>query len=315
MLPLVGELAPPHRKATSMSIVVCGLALGMLVARVLSGIVANYTDWRNIYWVGFALQWTLLTLLFLFLPDYPSKNPDGLNYIHMLWTIAKLTVTKPALLQTCIIAFCMSAVFTSYWTTLSFLLSSAPYFYPPIVIGLFGLIGIFAICCGPVYSRFIMDKLVYHNSVVIGVALTMVGVSIGLSTGTFTVAGPILQAMLNDFGNQVSTIAMRTVIYRIDPKASNRINTAYMLAAFSGQLTGTAAGNRLYAQGGWRYSEGLSRKLLLCLPVLTPPPRNKVGLTRVASGLIRLCTPCHIGSRSEGDGLGWLGRGLGFLEG
>lgn len=51
MLPLVGDLAPPHRRASSLSIVVSGLALGMLIARLLSGILANFTSWRNIYWL------------------------------------------------------------------------------------------------------------------------------------------------------------------------------------------------------------------------------------------------------------------------
>ncbi|KAJ4423481.1 hypothetical protein N0V82_001806 [Gnomoniopsis sp. IMI 355080] len=48
MLPLVGDLAPPERRASSLSIVVSGFMLGILVARVLSGTVTNYTSWRNV---------------------------------------------------------------------------------------------------------------------------------------------------------------------------------------------------------------------------------------------------------------------------
>lgn len=47
MLPLVGDLAPPDKRGSSLSIVVSGFMLGILVARVLSGTVANYTSWRN----------------------------------------------------------------------------------------------------------------------------------------------------------------------------------------------------------------------------------------------------------------------------
>ena len=39
MLPLVGDYAPAHRKGSSLSIVVSGLMLGMLVASILLGIV------------------------------------------------------------------------------------------------------------------------------------------------------------------------------------------------------------------------------------------------------------------------------------
>lgn len=47
LLPLVGDLAPPNRRGSSLSICVSGFMLGILIARVLSGTVANYTSWRN----------------------------------------------------------------------------------------------------------------------------------------------------------------------------------------------------------------------------------------------------------------------------
>lgn len=56
MMQLVGGLAPAHRRATYLSIVVSGLLFGVLVARLLSGIVTQYTGWHNIYWVAFVLQ-------------------------------------------------------------------------------------------------------------------------------------------------------------------------------------------------------------------------------------------------------------------
>ena len=149
MLPLVGDLAPPHRRATALSIVVSGLLLGILIARVLSGVVTEYTSWRNIYWLAFGLQYLILILLWLFLPDYPSTNPDGLNYFKMLWTIVTMLFKHPVLVQACLVGFCTSTTFTSYWTTLTFLLAGPPYNFSPLYIGLFALIGVFAMCFGP----------------------------------------------------------------------------------------------------------------------------------------------------------------------
>jgi predicted MFS family arabinose efflux permease len=258
MLPLVGDLAPAKRRGTALSVVVSGLVLGMLVARVLSGVIANYTDWRNIYWFGFAVQWVIFGLLFAFMPDYPSKNPGGLNYFAMLWSIVHMLFTEPLLVQACLISFSISAVFTSYWTTLSFLLSSPPYSYSSVDIGLFGLIGIAVVTLGPVYSLFIIDKMVPLLSTLLGLVTEIAGVATGTFIGNFTIAGPIIQAITIDVGNQFAQIANRASIYTIQPKARNRVNTAYMLSAFIGQLTGTAVGNRLYAEGGWRYSGACS---------------------------------------------------------
>jgi predicted MFS family arabinose efflux permease len=270
LLPLVGDLSPPERRGSSLSIVVSGLSLGILVARLLGGILANYTDWRNIYWFGLGTQWLIFVLLYLFMPDYPSKNPDGLNYFKMLFTIFYLLVTQPLLLQASLVAFCSSAVFTSYWTTLSFLLSSPPFNYSSLVIGLFGLIGIVVILLAPVYGRLVLDRLVPLVSALMGLTFELAGLFVGTFTGSFTVAGPIVQAITIDVGAQFAQIANRASIYSILPEARNRVNTAFMVMAFAGQLTGTAVGNRLYAEGGWKYSGGCSSKsapsvTLICL--------------------------------------------------
>ncbi|OTA90391.1 hypothetical protein M434DRAFT_78029 [Hypoxylon sp. CO27-5] len=253
MLPLVGDLAPAHRRASSLSVVVSGLALGLLIARVLSGIVANFTSWRNIYWLAFGAQYLTLILLFFFLPDYPTKN-KGLNYFKVLWGMAVMVVTEPLLAQACIIGFFLSAAFTSFWTTLTFLLASPPYEYSSLEIGCFAFIGIVVVALAPVWSRLITDRFVFLFSVVLGLAFEFVGIVVSTFIGSFTVAGPIIHAIMMDSGANFTHTANRSNIYNLDPKARNRINTVYMVFAFGGQIMGTAVGNRLYAQGGWVWS-------------------------------------------------------------
>lgn len=127
------------------------------------------------------------------------------------------------------------------------------------VIGLFGLIGIVVILAAPVYSRLVIDKVVPLASAILGLSVELVGVVVGTFTGTFHVAGAVIQAVAIDLGGQFTQIRNRAAVYDIQPLARNRVNTAYMIAAFSGQLTGTAVGNRLYALGGWVYSGCCSR--------------------------------------------------------
>ncbi|KAI0455834.1 major facilitator superfamily domain-containing protein [Xylaria acuta] len=257
MLPLVGDLAPAHRRASSLSIVVSGLALGLLVARVLSGVVANFTAWRNIYWIALGAQYLTFILLFFTLPDYPAKN-KGLNYFKALWKMAALVVGEPLLIQACLIGFLISAAFTNFWTTLTFLLASPPYKYSSLEIGLFAFIGIAVISLAPVWSRLITDRFVFLFSSILGLSFELVGIVIGTFIGTSTVAGPIVQAIFMDTGSNFAHTANRSNIYSLDPKARNRVNTVYMVFCFAGQLTGTAAGNRLYAQGGWVWSGSMS---------------------------------------------------------
>ncbi|KAG7001997.1 hypothetical protein G7Y79_00030g065300 [Physcia stellaris] len=243
VLPLVGELAPAHRRATALSIVVSGLLLGILVARVLSGIVTNFTSWRNIYWLSCGLQYSIFGMLWLYMPDYPSTNPEGINYFRVLWSIVTLVFQEPVLVQACLTGGFTSMTFTSFWTTLTFLLSASPYNYSPLTIGLFALIGILGMCFGPPYSRFVIDKFVPLFSVIVGELICLVGVVVGTYSGQHSVGGPVIQAFLLDVGLQTAQIANRSAIYTIAPKARNRINTAFMVSIFAGQLTGTAVGN------------------------------------------------------------------------
>lgn len=114
MLPLVGDLAPPNKRATALSVVVSGMTLGILLARVLSGVLTNYTSWRVIYWIACGLQYLIFVLLWLFMPDYPSTNPGGLNYFKMLWSILVMLTKYPVLVQSCLLAFLTAATFTSF---------------------------------------------------------------------------------------------------------------------------------------------------------------------------------------------------------
>ncbi len=164
----------------------------------------------------------------------------------------------PVLVQACLVGFCTSTTFTSFWTTLTFLLAGEPYNFSPLYIGLFALIGIFSMCFGPPYSRFVIDRFVPLFSVINGELICITGISIGTYTGTFTLAGPVIQAFMTDFGLQTTQIANRTAIYAIEPKARNRVNTAFMVSVFIGQIVGTSVGNTLYAQGGWHKSGSAS---------------------------------------------------------
>ncbi|KAL4809845.1 major facilitator superfamily domain-containing protein [Aspergillus unguis] len=257
MLPLVGDLAPPARRATAISVVSSGLVLGLLFARLLSGIIAENSHWRNVYWLSLALQYFIFVLLYLFMPDYPSTNKD-ISCFRVLTSIAVMFTKHPVLVQATLMGFLCSSTFTSFWTTLTFLLSGSPYHYDTLQIGLFSIAGLTPMIFNPIFSRFIIDKYITQLSITISMLTAMSGIAIGAYTGKITLAGPILHAALLDFGNQATMIANRAAIYGVNPKARNRVNTGYMVGCFCGQLMGTSVGNRVYAQRGWVVSGTVS---------------------------------------------------------
>jgi hypothetical protein len=73
--------------------------LGILLARLLSGVISSSSPWRNIYRIALALQYLIVALLYLFMPDYPSANPTGLTYLRVLVSIPPLPFRHPSSLK------------------------------------------------------------------------------------------------------------------------------------------------------------------------------------------------------------------------
>lgn len=253
----------------------------MLLARVLSGIVTEYTGWRTVYWVALGLQCFIFALLWLFMPDYPSTNPSGLSYLQILRSLTQLIARHPSLVQAALIGLAISGVFTLYWTTLTFLLAGAPYNYNSLVIGMFGLIGVAAILLTPMTGRHVIDKYSASLGLLVGLASILVGQLVGTFAGLHSVAGPVLQAFLVDFGIQTAQVSNRTTIYKLDASARNRINSVYMLGVFCGQVMGTSTGAPLYHRYGWIGSGSagvaFAGLALLLLAARTPAEKSWVG--------------------------------------
>ncbi|RXW15416.1 hypothetical protein EST38_g10439 [Candolleomyces aberdarensis] len=238
LLPLAADLAPPNRRGTVLSIILSGLLLGILVARLLSGIIAEYSSWRVVYYFAIGVQVAVLLGSYLMLPDYPSKN-DHLNYWDIMWSMAKLAVTEPVLVQGSLINIASSACFSNFWVTLTFLLDGEPFNYSTLVIGLFGLVGMAGVALGPALG-YLVDRLEAWYASLVSIILGTIFLSIQLGAGGINVAAVIIAA----FG--------------ISPHARSRMNAVFILAFFIGQVIGTSVGTLVFVKYGWRACAALN---------------------------------------------------------
>ncbi|KAL1756123.1 major facilitator superfamily domain-containing protein [Schizophyllum commune] len=251
LMPLAADLAPPARRASALSLVLAGLLLGVLVARVLAGIVAQFSGWRVVYYVAIGVQALILVWCWAIIPDVPRKN-RGLTYWHILVSMGRFAVTEPALIQACLINMASSAVFASFWVTLTFLLGG-----PPLVIGLFGLVGMLGIAASPLVGRAV-DGLVPWNASLISIVALIVFQAIQVGANGVNVAAVIIGAFGLDVFRQMLQVSLTTAIFKIDANARARLNAVLILSLFLGQVMGTAAGTHVFTENGWRACAGLS---------------------------------------------------------
>ena len=128
LLPLAADFCLPHRRSGVISILQSGIMLGILLARVLSGIIGYFTSWRTVYYMAIGVQALILCGVYLTVPDYPPKN-SHLTYGEILRSMITYTVTEPSLVQASLINLASVACWTNFWVTLTFLLDDEPYHF------------------------------------------------------------------------------------------------------------------------------------------------------------------------------------------
>ncbi|KAI0927640.1 hypothetical protein AcV5_008122 [Taiwanofungus camphoratus] len=256
LMPLAADLAPPERQASALSIVLSGLLFGVLIARVLAGIIAQFTTWRVVYYLAIGLQYLVFLLFYLVLPDYPAKN-KGATYFGILCSMARFAVTEPLLIQAVLINLPSSACFSNFWVTLTFLLGAEPYNYSTLVIGLFGLVGMFGVAMAPLVGRAI-DGLVPWFATVIAILALLVFQAIEVGAGGVNIAAVVVVCMGIDVFRQTTQVALTTAVFKLDPAARARLNAVLLLAYFVGQVMGTSVGTRVFVRHGWRAAAWVS---------------------------------------------------------
>jgi MFS family permease len=81
--------------------------------------------------------------------------------------------------------------------------------------------------------------------------VTILGGWVAGAYGANSIAALIVSLVLVDLGVQGIHIANQSAIYRLDPRARNRITTAYITFYFCGGVIGSVTAAIAYGRAGW----------------------------------------------------------------
>ncbi len=208
MIPFAADLAPEERRGRVVARIMTGLLLGILLARTVSGLVAQAAGWRAIYWLSAALMVVFALVLWRALP---AEDPrPHRTYGELVGSSLRLLVTEPALRRRAWHGACAFAAFSVLWTTLAFLLSASPYHYSNAVIGLFGLVGAGGIVAANLAGKLADSARVTLTTVVAGVLLA--GSFALLWEGRTSLAALIIGIVVLDRGTPGMPITNQAVI-------------------------------------------------------------------------------------------------------
>lgn len=247
LVPFAAHMASDAERGRVVGRVMTGLLLGILLARVVSGGIADLLGWRTVYWIGAGIMLLQALALRRLLPEEPpqSKMPYG----RLLLSVVTLMQEEALLRRRIIYGALGFASFSAFWTTIPFLLAQAPYHYPDSVIGLFGLLGVAGALCANLAGS-LHDK--GYSRIGTGLFQALMGLSFVLmAVLPESLTAIIIGIIVLDLGVQGNQILNQSAIYQIRPEARSRITTAYMTCYFLGGAAGSAGAAYLFQFAGW----------------------------------------------------------------
>lgn len=247
LVPFAAELAPEAQRGKIVGAVMSGLLVGILLARTVSGLLAETGSWRVAFIVAAVAMLALALLLYRELPEVPPTSK--LSYGRLIASVLEIALQDSVIRWRSLFGAIGFACFSALWTSIAFLLSGAPYHYSPGVIGLFGLLGAAGALMANLAGR-LADA--GRTQVTTGTLFAGLAASFGLlALGRSDLAALIGGIVLLDLAVQGIHILNQATIYARRPESRGRVTTIYMTTYFSGGAAGSAAAAAVYSSGGW----------------------------------------------------------------
>ncbi|MFC6331963.1 MFS transporter [Paenibacillus septentrionalis] len=251
LVPYAAHLSPEAVRGRNVGNVMSGLLLGIMLARPISSLVAEYMGWRAIYFISAALMFVLALVLAKALPS--RKPSTATAYPALLHSMLHLLKTTAALRRRAIYHACVFGTFSLFWTTVPLVLTSEPFHFTQKEVALFALVGVMGAIVAPAAGRMADHGWVRPAT---GWALAIVIFSMLLpllvpSSSALAVPILVVAAILLDMGVSANMVLGQRVIFSLGAELRSRLNGLYMAIFFLGGAIGSAAGGWAYAMGGW----------------------------------------------------------------
>ncbi|MBC6431702.1 MFS transporter [Nostoc sp. HG1] len=224
-----------------------GILIGVLGARVFSGYIAEWLSWRYVYGFSAVMILIVIVLLNIYLPNLENEFKG--YYLELLSSTVQQLKRFSLLRETSLIGGLLFGVFCSFWTTLTFHLSGAPFNFQSDTIGMYGFVAIAGALMAPIFGK-LADQGNSQRSLTIAVSMVITSLVIAKIASNSALAIAVAVLLL-DVGVQATQVTNVARIYTLDAQSNSRINTVYMTTYFIGGSIGTSIGLLCWNLGGW----------------------------------------------------------------
>lgn len=251
LVPAATLLAPAGTQGQAVGKVMTGLLLGILLSRVVSGLVGEYISWRAMFILAAAAITIIGILLWRKLPSFPQHS--NLTYPELLRSMWHLWIDHKTLRRAAVAQGLLSLSFSAFWSTLALMLHDQ-FQLGSAVAGTFGIAGAAGALAAPL-SGSLSDRFGAIRITQFGAALVTLSFTLMFALPLLSTSGQLILIAITaigfDLGVQATLVAHQTLVYGIAPQSRGRINALLFTSVFIGMSSGSAIGAHAYAAGGW----------------------------------------------------------------
>ena len=251
LVPYAAHLSPDATRGRNVGNVMSGLLLGIMLARPVASLIAEYMGWRAVYYLSSA---AILVLAFVLARVLPARQPTNATpYSALIGSMLRLLRTTPILQRRAIYHACLFGTFSLFWTTVPLLLTGPTFGFSQTEVAIFALVGVSGAAAAPVAGR-LADRGWIRPGTAIALALALVSVVLPLliqGGSTFALIVLVVAAILLDMGVSANLVLGQRAIFSLGAEYRSRLNGLFMAIFFAGGAVGSALGGWAYAAGGW----------------------------------------------------------------
>lgn len=247
MVAWAAMLASPEQRGQVVGSVTSGIVIGILLARFVSGMIADLAGWRAVYLTAACLLLLISLILAKVLPATAGQTRRT-SYPHLLLSVFRLFLTEPQLRRRGILALLIFAAFSMLWSSMVLPLTALSLSHTQT--GMFGLAGIAGALAASRAGAWADLGLGQRAT---GLALALLTFSwlpiAALHTSLLLL---IFGVILLDFAVQTVHVINQSLIVAARPEAASRLVGAYMCFYSLGSALGAIAATQLYTHWGWQ---------------------------------------------------------------
>ena len=258
-VPTAADLAPPEARGRLVGRVMTGLLMGILLSRLVSGVLAQTADWRWTFALAAVAVATLMGWTWRRLPDL--RPTTTLPYLQLMRSLRALWLEHPPLRLAGWAQSLMSIGFAAFWSSLAVFLNGAPFHLGAAACGAFGLVGIAGALAAPLVGRWIDRHGPEHVlRAACGLAAASFALMFLLPLVPAEARLPLLVvcALGLDLGGQSALVAHQNIVYALDGAARSRLNSVLYCCMFAGIVAGSVLGAWALERWGWSGVVGLA---------------------------------------------------------